>query len=100
MAENGQKRSKTSHRTPAQESRHWQEYGKDHKPENRARKKARRVLEKEGKVRKGDGKEVDHRRPLSKGGSNARSNLRVKSASQNRAHGMSRQGNRKTGRGR
>jgi 5-methylcytosine-specific restriction endonuclease McrA len=33
---------------------------------------------KEGKVKKGDGKVVDHKKPLSKGGSNSRSNLRVK----------------------
>lgn len=48
---------------------------------------ARRELTKEGVVRKGDGKDVDHRQPLSKGGSNARSNLRAISASANRAKG-------------
>ncbi len=47
------------------------------------RNKARRELLKEGKVHIGDGKEVDHIRPLSKGGSGARSNLRVVSASTN-----------------
>lgn len=92
MAEGGQKRSPTSHRTPAQESRHWQEYGSKHKDKNRARKKARRVLQKEGKVRKGDGKEVDHKN--GNANDNRRSNLRVRSASKNRAHGKSRQGNR------
>lgn len=40
---------------------------------------------KEGKVRKGDGKDVDHKKPLAKGGSNSRSNLRVRSASANRS---------------
>lgn len=43
------------------------------------RNKARRQLEREGKVHKGDGKVVDHARPLSKGGSTSRSNLRVRS---------------------
>lgn len=43
------------------------------------RNKARRQLEREGLVKKGDGKVVDHKKPLSKGGSTARSNLRVKS---------------------
>lgn len=43
------------------------------------RNKARRELMREGKVKKGDGKVVDHKVPLSKGGSTARSNLRVKS---------------------
>lgn len=47
--------------------------------------KARRIMEREGKVSKGDGKEVDHRRPLSKGGSSERSNLRVVPASENRS---------------
>lgn len=48
--------------------------------------KARRMLMREGLVRKGDGKDVDHKTPLSKGGTTARSNLRVKSASSNRSY--------------
>lgn len=43
-----------------------------------ARNKARRMLEREGKVHKGDGKAVDHIKALSKGGANTRSNLRVR----------------------
>ena len=43
------------------------------------RNKARRQLEREGKVHKGDGKVVDHKKPLSKGGGTERSNLRVRS---------------------
>ena len=50
-----------------------------------ARNKARAQLMKEGKVSKGDGKDVDHVKPLSKGGSSSKSNLRVKSASANRS---------------
>jgi len=50
-----------------------------------ARNKARAELMKEGKVSKGDGKDVDHVKPLSKGGSSSKSNLRVKSASANRS---------------
>lgn len=50
-----------------------------------ARNKARRMLEAEGKVHKGDGKDVDHKQPLSKGGATTRSNLRIKSASANRS---------------
>ena len=34
-----------------------------------ARKVARRAAEKSGAVKKGDGKDVDHKKPLSKGGS-------------------------------
>ena len=49
------------------------------------RNKARALLMKEGKVHKGDGKDVDHKKPLSKGGATTKSNLRVKSASANRS---------------
>ena len=49
------------------------------------RNKARALLMKEGKVHKGDGKDVDHKKPLSKGGTTTKSNLRVKSASANRS---------------
>jgi hypothetical protein len=50
------------------------------------RNKARRMLEREGVVHKGDGKDVDHKKPLSKGGTTTRSNLKVKSASANRSY--------------
>jgi len=49
------------------------------------RNKARRIMEKEGLVHKGDNLDVDHTKPLSKGGKTVRSNLRVKSASANRS---------------
>lgn len=49
------------------------------------RNKARRMMEKAGLVHKGDGKDVDHKRPLSKGGKTTRSNLRVDSAADNRS---------------
>ena len=49
------------------------------------RNKARRMLEREGVVHKGDGKDVDHVTPLSKGGTSARSNLRAKPATANRS---------------
>lgn len=81
MAEGGEKRSPTAHRTKSQMSRHWQEYGKKHKPANRRRKKARRLMEKAGRVKKHDGKEVDHKH------ANARGPLRVMSRSANRRKG-------------
>lgn len=56
------------------------------KKKRAARNKARRTMEKEGLVSKGDGKDVDHKRPLSKGGSDDRGNLRVKSANANRSY--------------
>lgn len=53
---------------------------------NRAKRNtARRQATKAGKVTKGDGLDVDHRRPLSKGGSNAKSNHRVLPAGTNRS---------------
>ena len=49
------------------------------------RVKARRMMVKAGKAAKGDGKDVDHKKALSKGGATTRSNLRVKSATDNRS---------------
>jgi len=61
----------------------------DSKPEVKerraARNRARRKMENEGLVRKGDGKDVDHKKPLSKGGGNGRGNLQVKDANKNRS---------------
>lgn len=54
--------------------------------DNVARKQARRDLEKEGRVAKGDNKDIDHVVPLSKGGSVGKSNLKVKTASANRSY--------------
>lgn len=88
-------RSPTAHRTKEQASRQWQERSPASKAKNKKWKAARRKLEREGKVRKGDGKDVAHKRPLSKGGSNARSNLTVSSPKKNRGHGMSPGGTRK-----
>jgi hypothetical protein len=53
---------------------------------NRAeRVKARRMMEKTGAVTKGDGKDVDHKKPLRSGGTTTKSNLRVRSKSANRS---------------
>ena len=50
------------------------------------RNQARAEMIKEGKVHKGDGKDVDHKKPLSKGGTTSKSNLRVVSAHDNRSY--------------
>lgn len=50
------------------------------------RNQARRKLMKEGRVHKGDNKDVDHKKALSKGGSNAESNLRTRSSHANRSY--------------
>ena len=63
------------------------EYKEYHsKPEQKKRRAgrnaARRKMEKAGKVRKGDGKDVDHKDRNPK--NNSKSNLRVQSKSKNR----------------
>ena len=55
------------------------------KKDRAQRNKARRMMEREGVVKKGDGKDVDHKTPLSKGGTTVISNLRAKPAAANRS---------------
>jgi hypothetical protein len=52
-----------------------------------ARNKARRAGLRKGRVTKGDGKDIDHKTPLSSGGSKSLSNTRVVSRSKNRKSG-------------
>jgi hypothetical protein len=60
--------------------------GKPEQIKKRAeRVKARRMMEKIGAVHKGDGKDVDHKKPLRSGGTTTKSNLRVRSKSVNRS---------------
>ena len=49
------------------------------------RNRARRHLEASGRVKKGDGKDVDHKVALRAGGSGSDSNLRVRSVKANRS---------------
>ena len=61
--------------------------GKPEQLKNRAKRNAARAaMVKAGRAHKGDGKDVDHKRPLSKGGSTAKANLRVTSVHSNRAY--------------
>jgi len=53
--------------------------------ERAARTKAREEMEKKGVVKKGDGKDIDHKNPLRSGGSKGLNNLRVRSRSANRS---------------
>ena len=74
-----------------------QEYSSQHaskkaKKQRAARNSARSLMESAGRCCKGDGKDVDHKKPLSKGGSTAKSNLRVQSASTNRSYKRKRDG--------
>lgn len=52
-----------------------------------AQNRARRIMTKAGKVKKGDGKEVHHKKPLSSGGTNSRKNLQVTTRKKNRQGG-------------
>lgn len=56
------------------------------------RNKARAMEMKAGRVHKGDGKDVDHRKPISKGGKTTMGNLRVVSAHKNRSYPRKRDG--------
>lgn len=53
--------------------------------ERAARTKAREQLIKKGRVKKGDGKDVDHKVPLRNGGSKGLNNLRIRDKSDNRS---------------
>lgn len=67
--------------------------GTSEQKKNRAKRNtARAQAEKSGSVHKGDGKDVDHKKPLSKGGSNGKSNRRVVSASSNRSYARNKNG--------
>lgn len=60
--------------------------GKPEQIKNRSkRNQARATMAKAGKVKKGDGLDVDHKRALSKSGLNQLSNLQAISASKNRS---------------
>ena len=54
--------------------------------------RARKVMEDKGLVSKGDGKAVDHIKPLSKGGGNDPKNLRVVPASENNSFSRNKDG--------
>lgn len=73
MARNYKKEYSSYHSKPSQKKKRAQ------------RNTARRRAMASGKVKKGDGKDVDHKKPLRSGGSNAKSNTRVRSRSANRA---------------
>ena len=56
------------------------------KKKRAARNKARRMMEKEGRVHKFDGKDVNHKKPLRSGGKTTRGNLQVQSRAKNRSN--------------
>lgn len=75
-----QKNGKRDYKAEAE----WEKKKKPSRAKDRAqRMAARRAMEAEGKVSKNDGKQVDHKKTIKSGGSNAKSNLRVVSAKTN-----------------
>lgn len=57
-----------------------------------ARNKARKMMMDKGLVKKGDGKDVGHKRAMSKGGTTTASNLMVQSAASNRSFARKKSG--------
>jgi hypothetical protein len=86
MAENGEKRDPSSHRTPGQIKRMDRGYNATDEMTRRRgmQNKARAIMAKELGHDKIKGKDVDHKVMLDKGGGNHRSNLRVRSQKANR----------------
>lgn len=67
--------------------------------DNAKRTKLRREAIKKGLVERGDGTDLDHKRPLSKGGDNSLSNARVTTPTKNRSFSRNSDGSLKSQRG-
>ena len=70
-----------------------QQLARGERDERNARERARYAIDKtgadknhNGKADRREGKDIDHVVPLSKGGTNSKSNLKIKSASANRSY--------------
>jgi len=77
---------------PRDYKKEYQNYqGRPEQIANRAKRNAARAeMEKKGAVTKGDGKDVDHRKPIAKGGGNGSGNLRAVPKGQNRSFARTR----------
>lgn len=78
--------SRTTDTTANRKAEYDKEYNArpDQKKKRAMRNAARREMMEDGKVKKGDGKDVDHKQMLDSGGTNEKSNLRVVSQEENR----------------
>lgn len=78
------------YKNPQRDRNYAQEYANydgtaEVKKRRAERNKARRIMVKEGLVAPGDGKDVNHIQPLTKGGTTTRKNLNVQTAHNNRS---------------
>ncbi len=71
---------------PKRKRNYKKEYARDHSSTTAKKNRAKRNAANR-KLKPGPGKEVDHKKPLSKGGSNGKKNLRVVSRATNRKKG-------------
>ena len=69
-----------------------QQLARGEKDERKVRERARDLIDRNGKDANGngkadvrEGKDIDHKRPITKGGGNSKKNLRITSASANRS---------------
>ena len=87
LAGQGKNKRPKSNKATGRDYSYDKEYqSSERQKKNRAaRNKARRDAVKSGKAKVGDSTDVDHVKPLSKGGSNEKSNRKVISRSKNRA---------------
>lgn len=83
MAEKGEKRDPSSHRTPSQIRR--QVRGYNARPENVKKRSANNKARRKLKLKVGDPRDAHHVKPLRSGGSNAKGNLKAVHRSKNRA---------------
>lgn len=82
----------TNGRRSYKKERAWEKANGDSRGKDRAaRNKARRMAG----LKVGDPREADHKKPLSEGGSNSKSNIRVVSAKDNAAKEVARKRKRK-----
>lgn len=71
--------------TPKNKRDYKKEYARDHASSKQKKDRAKRnKARRDQGLKKGDGQEVDHKDPLSKGGSNSKKNQRVVSRKTNR----------------
>jgi hypothetical protein len=78
------KRDPSSHRTPEQIKQMDHGYNRVHSLDRSERNKARRIMKKRVGAKAIEGKDIDHKKMVIHGGTNAPSNLRIRTPHKNR----------------